>query len=172
MVGEVLPEKFRIREWTDEDNIARITKVLHRSYSQLADMGFKYHATWQGNDVTLERLRKGIPYLALDGELIVGTITLYVPPNVAGCSWYDRGDVAYFGQFGVDPDYQKAGIGSLLLDAVEDEARKLGIRNLALDTAEGAEHLIAIYNKRGFQFVGYADWDVTNYRSVILNKVL
>lgn len=165
-------EKIEIRRWTNEDDIGRITEILHGAYAQLADLGFQYHATWQGDDVTLSRLSKGISYLAVDGSKIVGTITLYVPPSVSGCSWYDRGDVASFGQFGVDPTFQRFGIGTLLLDAVEAEARRRAVPNLALDTAEGAHHLIEMYNKRGFSFAGYADWDITNYRSVILNKAL
>ena len=111
-------------------------------------------------------------YLAVIDEKIIGTITLYPPPNESGCDWYDRNDVASFGQFGVDPVFQKSGVGSRLLAAVEDEARQRKIINLALDTAEGAHHLIDVYKRRGFEFVGYADWDITNYRSVILNKLL
>lgn len=163
---------IRVRRWSDTDDIAQITALLHKAYAQLADLGFRYHATWQDDDTTLKRLTKGVPYVAVDGEQIVGTITLYVPPNVSGCTWYDRGDVASFGQFGVDPAFQKSGVGTLLLDVVEAEAKKRNISNLALDTAEGATHLIALYKKRGFEFAGYADWEVTNYRSVIMNKVL
>jgi len=162
--------KLTIRQWCHDDDISRITDVLHRAYAQLADLGFKYHATWQGDEVTLKRLSKGVSYLALDNDLIVGTITLSVPPNVSGCDWYDRGDVASFGQFGVDPNYQKYGIGSKLLETVETETRKRQLPNLALDTAEGAKHLIDLYGRRGYEFVGYANWDITNYRSVILNK--
>jgi len=161
-----------VRRWTIDDNVTEITSILHKAYAQLADLGFRYYATWQGDDVTLQRLSSGISYLALYGDQIVGTITLRVPPDVSGCSWYDRGDVASFGQFGVDPDFQKHGIGSLLLNMVENETKKLGIPNLALDTAEGADHLVKLYRKKGYQSVGFADWDVTNYRSIILNKAL
>jgi len=168
MVSE--SKSIQIREWTSEDNISRITEILHRAYAQLADLGFRYHATWQGDEVTLKRLSKGISYLAVKNDLIVGTITLSVPPNVSGCSWYDRGDVASFGQFGVDPEYQNHGVGSMLLNAVEVETKKRRIPNLALDTAEDAGHLINMYGNRGFEHVGFADWDITNYRSVIMNK--
>jgi len=163
---------IEIRPWTESDDISQITCLLHRAYLQLADLGFRYHATWQTDRTTLQRLRKGISFVAIDGELIVGTITLYVPPNVAGCDWYDRGDVASFGQFAVDPVVQKSGIGSLLLATVEMQAKHHNIPHLALDTAEGAKHLIEMYKNRGYEFVGYADWEITNYRSVILNKGL
>jgi len=163
---------IEIRLWTEADEVGRITEILHKAYAQLADLGFKYHATWQGDDVTLKRLNSGISYLALNEDTIVGTITLYLPPLFSGCSWYERGDVASFGQFGVDPEFQHNGIGSMLLAAVEAEATRRGIPHLALDTAEGAEHLIKLYKRRRFKFVGYADWDITNYRSVILSKEL
>jgi len=56
------------------------------------------------------------------------------------------------------------------MDMVENRARALGAAELALDTAEGAHALIERYTKRGYRFVGYADWRPrTNYRSVILS---
>ena len=161
-----------IRPWKDSDDVQEITELLHRAYAQLADLGFRYHATWQDAATTLRRLKEGVPFVAeLDGS-IVGTITLYVPPQVSGCEWYDRGDVACFGQFAVDPSLQKNGIGSQLLEAIEAEAKVRNIPNLGLDTAEGASHLIAMYERRGFKAVGYADWEITNYRSIIMNKSL
>lgn len=165
-------QNMEIRYWHKSDDVSRITEILHRSYAQLAELGFQYYATWQGDDVTRSRLESGFSYLAIKDNLIVGTITLRVPPNVSGCSWYDRGDVASFGQFGVDPNYQKKGIGSLLLETVESKARKEGVPNIALDTAEGAHHLIDLYESKGYKYSGYADWEVTNYRSVILNKTI
>jgi len=165
-------QNIEIRRWQKSDDIVRITEILHRSYAQLANLGFNYYATWQGDEVTRSRLESGFSYLAIINNLIVGTITLRVPPNVTGCIWYDRGDVASFGQFAVDPSYQNEGIGSRLLETVEAKARIDGIPNIALDTAEGAQHLIDLYESKGYKFSGYADWEVTNYRSVILNKTI
>jgi hypothetical protein len=54
----------------------------------------------------------------------------------------------------------------------EREARRLGTTDLALDTAEGATHLIRWYEQLGYRTVDYTRWDVTNYRSVIMNKRL
>ncbi len=165
-------ESVVVRRWTDSDDVHEITELLHRAYAQLAELGFRYHATWQDAATTLRRLSKGVPFIAKRDETIVGTITLYVPPNVSGCDWYDRGNVACFGQFGVEPSLQRCGIGSQLLAAIEAEAKDRNIPNLGLDTAEGATQLIAMYKRCGFEAVGHADWNITNYRSVIMNKVL
>ncbi|MBW1796697.1 MAG: GNAT family N-acetyltransferase, partial [Deltaproteobacteria bacterium] len=45
-----------------------------------------------------------------------------------------------------------------------------GASELALDTAEQATHLINWYERLGYRFIEYVDWDVTNYRSVIMSK--
>jgi GNAT superfamily N-acetyltransferase len=161
-----------IRKWTSDDDISQITALLHRAYGQLADLGFRYHATWQDDKVTLDRLSRGIAFIAEQDGKIVGTATLYLPPSQTGCEWYDRADVARFGQFGVEPELQGQGIGSLLLDKIEFTTLSHGISNLALDTAEGATHLVDLYSRRGFQYVCSADWEITNYQSIIMNKKL
>ena len=161
-----------IRHWNQEDNVSVITSLLHRAYGELADLGFRYHATWQSEEVTFDRLSRGIAFIAEDQGEIVGTATLYLPPSKTGCAWYDQEDVARFGQFGVEPTLQRKGIGSLLLDAIETTSISRGVFNLALDTAEEATHLIELYSRRGYKYVCDADWEITNYRSVIMNKRL
>ncbi len=161
-----------IRKWNSNDDISKITSLLHRAYGQLADLGFRYHATWQDDEVTFKRLSGGVAFIAEKEGQIVGTATLYLPSGQTGCEWYDRDDVARFGQLGVEPELQRQGIGSLLLDEIEMTAKLYGLPNLALDTAEGATHLIDLYQRRGFEYVCDADWDITNYRSVIMNKQL
>ncbi len=41
-----------------------------------------------------------------------------------------------------------------------------------MDTSEQATQLIRWYEQQGYRHVGYADWDVTNYRSVVLSKAV
>lgn len=106
-----------------------------------------------------------------DGE-IVGSIVLNFPENISGHDWYDLPEVTSFSQFAVDPQFQKQGIGLQLLRIIEQRAAALGVKELACDTAEGATHLIALYTKQGYRKVGMADWEGTNYNSVILSKTL
>lgn len=161
-----------IREFSGEDRIPPVTKLLHAAYAGLAEMGFRYLATHQDDAMTLKRLESGRSFFAeKDGEL-VGTVTLRPPNPESDCQWYRRDGVYSFGQFAVNPDFQRAGIGSRLLKHVEKEARVKGAVELALDTAEGASHLRDWYSKLGYRFVEYGDWEVTNYRSVVLSKRL
>lgn len=162
-----------IRPYRSTDPIGPITTLLHRAYSSLAAMGFRYVATTQSDEVTESRLSRGESFLALLGDRIVGTITLYATSTYdETCEVYRDPGTGYFGQFGVEPDLQGQKVGSRLLRKVEERAVELGLRRIALDTAEGATHLIEWYEREGYAIVDEVDWSMTNYRSVIMVKDL
>ena len=162
-----------IRPLAPTDSIEELTALLHRAYAELAAMGLRYSATHQSSEVTAARASEGECALAVLDGVVVGTITLVPPDRARGTAWYDRSDVATFGQFGVEPHLKRHGIGSALLEHVVARALALGARELACDTSERALHLIEYYARRGFRQVGFADWRPhTNYRSVILSRAL
>jgi GNAT superfamily N-acetyltransferase len=161
-----------IRRYQPEDSIEAITDLLQRGYARLADMGFRYMATWQTPDITLDRITSGTGFLAVDGDQIVGTVTVYEPYESSNCAVYCDPHIYRFGQFTVDPDRQGEGIGKLLYQQVENFALSKGAHGLACDTAEGATHLIEMYRRWGYEIVDRQDWDVTNYVSVVLAKRL
>jgi hypothetical protein len=47
-----------------------------------------------------------------------------------------------------------------------------GAKVIGIDTAEEAIDSINYYKKHGYKFVTYAQWHMTNYRSVIMSKDL
>ncbi len=156
----------------DSDSLEELTEFLHRAYDVLAGMGLRYLATHQEVDVTRRRVAGGVCLLAVNGEKIAGTITCYPPGHCKGSPWLERDAVAHMGQLGVDPDLRGQGIGTRLIAAAESHARAYNATELALDTAEPATHLIEWYKRLGYRFIEYADWDVTNYRSVVMSKKL
>jgi GNAT superfamily N-acetyltransferase len=80
--------------------------------------------------------------------------------------------VASIGQFAVHPDWQAQGLGQVLMEHAERAAASIGAREVAVDTSENAVHLIRWYEHQGYRLMGNADWNVTNYRSVVLSKTL
>ena len=92
--------------------------------------------------------------------------------STKGSPFYDRADVAGFGQFAVRPSYQGRGIGSRLLNLVEQRAKEKNVAMLALDTSEDATHLITLYQSKGYSFVEHIRWPDVNYRSMIFAKPL
>jgi len=165
---------IEFRLLSSDDSIAELTQLLHKSYKILADMGLRYVAATQDQSITLNRTRYAYKcYIGIYKHKIVSTISLYSPNPSDKSSWYSKDFVAKIGQFAVAPELQKYGIGSKMMDIVEEEARRIkNVREIALDTAETAYHLIDFYKKRGYRYVETIQWDVTNYKSVVLSKSL
>lgn len=153
------------------DDIDKITEMLHEAYAPLAARGMRFVASHQDSAVTRKRMSRGETIVADAGD-IIGTITLKDAGKTHGCEFYERPDVAGFGQFAVTPSFQNRGIGATLLWLVERRAKEQGVTHLALDTSEHAVELIARYESKGFRFVGHVQWPTTNYRSVVLAKSL
>lgn len=159
-----------LRRLRPEDSVEELTNLLHRAYAPLAQAGFRFHASWQDADVTRRRADEGECWvLELDGR-IVGCGTLRLPGSDKGTPWYEQPGVAVVGQFAVEPSLQRRGLGTALLVHLERRARAVGAEHVALDTAEGATHLVDYYGRLGYGFVEHAQWDLANYRSVVLSK--
>jgi GNAT superfamily N-acetyltransferase len=161
-----------IREWELSDGAQLLTELLHLAYKKQADRGLRYLASYQSLDITLQRIREGTCFVAVKDGIYIGTITYYSPEQVSGCKWYDRNDVASYGQFAVHPRVQSKGLGSKMIELVEDIARKEGAAEIAIDTAESALDLISFYKNRNYREVDRVQWKETNYQSVILSKQL
>lgn len=166
------PSPVVIRRLAAEDSLEDLTRLLHRAYRPLLDAGLRYLATHQDAEVTAQRAAEGECWVAETEGRVVGTVTLIPPGTARGPGYYERPGVAVFHQFAVDPDRQGHGIGSRMMDHVEQRAAALGASEIALDTAEGASRLIAMYARRGYREVERTNWDVTNYESVIMAKRL
>ena len=164
--------KISIRPFASGDSITELTNLLHAAYAQLAALGFNYTAIDQTEEVTRERIADGQCYIAHDGERMVGTILFFDSSHTYGHAWYDRPEVAYFGQFGVLPSCQRRGIGENLLKFVEGRAVESGATELGFDTAESAFDLIGWYARRGYREVGRKQIKGKSYRSVVMSKTL
>lgn len=173
-LGPDISSQMRVQyRWLEgTDDLDEITQLLHRAYRPLSDAGKRFVASHQDVATTRRRIEKGETVIAVDQERIVGTITVMKPGKGGGSSHYSRGNVAACGQFAVEPEYQKKGIGSKLMQLAEERALEYGAVELALDTSEQALALIEFYARRGYRFVEHAQWDSVNYRSVVLSKIL
>src|SRR5262249_6409682 len=120
------------RYLAETDDIDSITEMLHDAYAPLAARGMRFLASHQNSSVTRYRMQKGETIIAADDGLVVGVATLKPPGRSEGSPFYERSDVAGFGQFAVRPSHQEKGIGSALLQLAEERAAQLGAKYLAL----------------------------------------
>lgn len=144
--------------------------MLHRAYAPLAAEGLRYTATHQSAEVTLRRLSRGHPLVAVVDGRIVGTLTVYAPDPEDSTPAYR--EHFHFGQFGVDPDLKGQGIGTALHAAALDHVRSLGGTAMTLDTAAPAARLIALYERWGYEIIDRISYSGTNYESVVMRRPL
>lgn len=154
------------------DSVEEINSLLRRSYSALAKDGMKYAASHEDVEKTQKNINLGECHLAIQNEKIIGCGLLKTSRYELDPKFYSEAGVMVFGRFAVEPSLQGQGIGKLFMNYIENRAKELEAKTLALDTSEKASHLIQMYEKRGYQFVCYHQWSITNYRSVVMSKKL
>jgi amino-acid N-acetyltransferase len=70
---------------------------------------------------------------------------------VGYAAWRDEAPgVAYIEELNVDPEQQRFGLGSKLMEAVRDDARKHGLKHIVLRAWAKAKWAVAFYRKNGF----------------------
>lgn len=101
------------------------------------------YTAWHGNDQELI-------YIAKAGEVILGTIAL--------ASFDDLEEFRHLSPwiaaFIVNPKLRGQGFGTLILSAVEKEAKSLGIERLYLWTEDQTN----FYKKRGYEIITSSSW--------------
>ncbi|HEV2296240.1 MAG TPA: N-acetyltransferase [Tepidisphaeraceae bacterium] len=160
-----------IRRLTSSDSLAELTALLHAAYAEHALAGRKFFASYQSVDDTGRRVSKGECWLAVEGDSVVGTVTVAVPFNPP--AGFPAGPQAgTFSQLAVLPKHRGTGLGHRLLCLAEKRIAELGGNEIVIDTSSLASELIAWYERRGYRPVGRWKWNVTNYESVVLSKRL
>jgi GNAT superfamily N-acetyltransferase len=74
---------------------------------------------------------------------------------LSGCVFVElRGDRSYLGLLSVDPQCQKSGLGSKLMNAAEDHCANAGSRFMDLRIVSVRQELPAFYQHRGYVATG------------------
>jgi len=161
-----------IRKYQQSDPISDITALLHSAYSALAKQGMKFLASHQDDKITKSRLEKGTAFLLIHDNKIIGTISVHKPAEDTTVEFNRREGVYTFSQYAIDPAFQGKGFGKMLFKAAEDYCRSINCKAVTLDTSEKATDLIKRYQNWGFEIIDQIQWDVTNYKSVVMAKLL
>jgi GNAT superfamily N-acetyltransferase len=157
------------RTWTPEDDLARLTALIHAAYTPHAASGLKYWATHQSESDTAQRIAGGTCWLAVQGTDYVATAVVSPPQPDSPVALYTQPGVWILSQFCVNPAYKGQGAGRALHQHLVAWLSTQGATTLALDTAAPATALIQRYQSWGYQIVGDCDWrPFTNYPSVVM----
>lgn len=165
--------KYTIRLFDESrDSVEELTDLLHRAYKRLADMGLNFIATFQSVEYTRNYFKKGECYILESDSKLKGTVFYYTTIWDDAPDIFKQADSVLIGKFAVEPELQKLGLGSMLMDFVESLALQRKKKRVVLDTSEKALHLIDYYSKRGYEYKHHWQWPDVNYKSVVLSKEL
>jgi GNAT superfamily N-acetyltransferase len=167
-----MPTTVVIRPIEPSDSVEELTKLLHRAYAPLGELGLNYTAVDQTAATTAHRIAKGQCFVAVESSTLVGTIVVDPPLPKSPCEYFARPEVASAHQFAVAPEHQGRGLGVQLLQCAESWAKGHGYAEMAIDTAEPADHLISFYSHCGYRRVDWVQWEGKLYRSVVMSKDL
>lgn len=142
---------FRTAMLSDGEEVGRVIRAAFTPYVHALGREFPADESAQFAE-ELERfvaeVERGDVYVALDDERIVGAVR--TKPQEKDLNIY---------QIAVDPARQGTGIGSWLLQRIDEVARARGLGGLSLETAEMAVANIRLYQRHGFEIVSRAPPD-------------
>lgn len=162
-----------IRPLEPDDDLVRLTELIHSAYAPHANDGLRYFGTYQSVDDTTARYAQGFGLVAVFDGAYVGTITVRPPQPESPAELYREPYTWTIGQFAVSPSFKGRGLGKALHQAAMEFARARGGQKMALDTAAPALGLISMYKAWGYELAGEQDWrPTTNYLSVLMLRLL
>ncbi len=136
---------FRTAMLSEGEEVGRIIRAAFTPYIRALGREIPADGSAQLAE-ELERfvaeLERGDVYVALDGERIVGAVR--TKPQEKDLCIY---------QIAVDPARQGTGVGSWLLQRIDEVARVRGFGGLSLETAEMAVANVRLYQRHGFEIV-------------------
>jgi len=132
-----MPFTISLATSTDVDDIYRIINAAFQ-----VESFFKYEDRLT-RDQAQAYFEAGIFLLALEESKTVGCVYVEL-----------QGDRAYLGLLAIDPEYQRAGLGSKLLTNAEEHALASGIRYVDIRVVSVRPELVAIYTRAGFEITG------------------
>ncbi|MER6393713.1 GNAT family N-acetyltransferase [Streptomyces sp. NPDC001523] len=161
----------QVRRFRNGDSVEQLTLLLHRAYADHAAAGRVFFASYQSPQDTQHRLSQGECWIALDGNSVVGTVTVSAPHATPAGYPAPTGGGSFW-QLAVEPSQRGTGLGQQLLALAESRIAALGSTQVVIDTSSQATDLVNWYLRRGYAPIGTWRWDVTNYDSIVLMKNL
>jgi ribosomal protein S18 acetylase RimI-like enzyme len=93
-------------------------------------------------------------FLARSSGMLVGYALGHVIGVAEGWTsdtWRTGNRIGELESLGVLPDHRGAGVGSGLMDAVDEEFERIGVRDVIVGVLPGNEGAIRLYERRGFR---------------------
>jgi N-acetylglutamate synthase-like GNAT family acetyltransferase len=140
-MSKTMEQSAQIRRAKTEE-ASQIASLLHRSFAEYESSYTPeaFAATISTPDKIVERMKEGPVWVALQNEVVVGTVS-----TVA------KAEALYIRGMAVDPAARGGGTGRGLLEHVEEFAIRNGFKRMFLSTTPFLSSAIRLYERHGFR---------------------
>lgn len=126
-----------------------VTSIINRAFKDVEGLFIENDRI--DEEEVFRLLGKGKFLLATVEKLVLGCV--YIEVRVGGPGAKPR---SYLGLLAVDPNQQRNGLGSLLMQAAEDYCRELGSAFMDISVVNLRKELPGYYHRRGYVETGTA----------------
>lgn len=163
-------DSIRILPWEESRfTLSDIVELLHSAFKERAEQGLNMGGISISAEELETILKDAEMYVAEREDRLVGVLTA----RYAKRETRTKPEMyCHLGYVAVSPAEKRGGIGGMLLNRLEEDAKKKGCRYLISNTAESAESAVAWHLKQGFRKIKYTHWKSRNYPSIIFRKEL
>ena len=162
-----------VRPLDSKDSVHELTDLLHLTFQLDEQQPYDYPMANQSEETTRLHVNRGDCWIADIEGRITGVGLVWPPEKNVRRRWYRRWyrprQTAYLRILAVHPDFQRMGIGTMLLDHCEQSAVKMNTWELAGSSPVGSRQL-SLYKRRGYRIFRYISFSDTNYHSVFFAK--
>ena len=145
---------YLIRKAKVEDTDA-IIEIVKDVVKNKEDSGLNWDDSYPNKEVYLKDIENDKLYVIILNNKVLGAIATYeeLDKEYENVNWNVR-DGLVIHRLVVHREYQKLGLGSLLMEYVENEAKKLNIESIKLDTYSKNIKGVNFYKKNGYKIKG------------------
>ena len=147
-----MTQTFRLAQEADAPALA---ELLRQAYVSNTELGIHFAAAQVGTEAAKKHITNNICYLLEEDGQLVGTISLRLPwgPNPGPA------ELPHIGWLAVSPAAGKKGIGSRLLDFIEQDIARDQLKCPAVTLGTAIEHpwLPQLYENRGYEKIAETD---------------
>lgn len=147
-----------------------IRNVIHQAHKSNFEKGIVMRTTTFTAEELKERVGPmGKCFVAMDGDQVIGTTSCCVGEVN---HWFYHGRIMKWMLLGILPMYKGFNICTMLLQKVEEETKLQGCTTISFDTAEENTNMQKICLKKGFVYVDFIAFPLSNHYSVEMLKWL
>lgn len=148
------------------DDTSSVRQLINEAYKELSDRGWNYTGSYQDDTFTANQIVQRRVFVLYDGPQLIATISAHDDNK------FTKRRTLYVGKFAVLPNLKRQGLGSLLMQYIENVAKIENYEGLQLDTAKPAHYLVRWYQGLGYKIVGETHFEDKTYDSWIFEKLV